>query len=199
MKMIYKYAFWITLVFFVLTIVLLFTNGKPSFSFHKAAAKAGNLPDMNVPLIQIVLLLDTSSSMNGLIEQAKAHLWKMINKLSATRKNNKIPKLQVALYEYGKSSLSSISGHIHQITPFSRDMDLPDRMKDISKEEQKQYIDEMSEKRERIREKIQKLYKEREEYVAEKKRSGTHTNTLEYVMMKTITEQAKTNGFEITE
>ena len=36
----------------------------------------------NKNLIQMAILLDTSGSMDGLIEQAKAQLWKIVNELA---------------------------------------------------------------------------------------------------------------------
>ncbi|MEK7483916.1 MAG: hypothetical protein AABZ60_06265, partial [Planctomycetota bacterium] len=37
------------------------------------------------PLIQMVILLDTSGSMDGLIEQAKTQLWKIVNEFIAAK------------------------------------------------------------------------------------------------------------------
>lgn len=73
--------------------------------------------------IQIALLLDTSNSMDGLINQAKAQLWNIVNELSAARCHGKQPKIQVALYEYGNSRLSSGEGYIRQVIPFTNDLD----------------------------------------------------------------------------
>ncbi len=73
--------------------------------------------------IQVALLLDTSNSMDGLIEQAKSQLWKMVNELAATRKDGETPDIEIALYEYGNSRLSATNGYIRQITPFTTDMD----------------------------------------------------------------------------
>jgi hypothetical protein len=73
--------------------------------------------------IQIALLLDTSSSMDGLIAQAKSQLWKVVNEFARARKDGKAVRLEIALYEYGKSSLSPESGWIRQITPFTTDLD----------------------------------------------------------------------------
>jgi uncharacterized protein with von Willebrand factor type A (vWA) domain len=36
--------------------------------------------------IQVALLLDTSGSMDGLLEQAKSQLWKMVNELATSKK-----------------------------------------------------------------------------------------------------------------
>src|SRR6185369_15587855 len=75
------------------------------------------------PLVQIAVLLDTSGSMEGLIEQAKGQLWKIVNEFLKAKQDGQTPEVQVALYEYGKSSLSSESGWIRQIQPLSTDLD----------------------------------------------------------------------------
>ncbi|HEY1405249.1 MAG TPA: hypothetical protein VF857_01445, partial [Spirochaetota bacterium] len=51
--------------------------------------------------IQIAILLDTSSSMDGLIDQAKTNLWKIVNETAKAKKGGKTPRLEVALFEYG--------------------------------------------------------------------------------------------------
>ena len=75
------------------------------------------------PVVQLALLLDTSNSMDGLIEQAKSQLWKVVNEFITARQDGKTPVAQVALYEYGKSSLSAEGNWIRQIQPLSRDLD----------------------------------------------------------------------------
>ncbi|MBN1975651.1 MAG: VWA domain-containing protein [Sedimentisphaerales bacterium] len=75
------------------------------------------------PLVQMAILLDTSSSMEGLIEQAKTELWSIVNEFIFAKRNGMEPELQVALYEYGKSSLDSKDGYIRQIVPFLTDLD----------------------------------------------------------------------------
>jgi len=40
-------------------------------------------------LIQMAILLDTSNSMDGLIDQAKSQLWKIVNELALSKKNGK--------------------------------------------------------------------------------------------------------------
>ncbi len=74
-------------------------------------------------LIQVAILLDVSNSMDGLINQAKSQLWKIVNEFALARRNGKIPQLEVALFEYGKSSLPSNKGYIRKIVPLSRDLD----------------------------------------------------------------------------
>ncbi len=78
--------------------------------------------------IKVALLLDTSNSMDGLIDQAKAQLWDIVNELSYARCDNRKPNLQIALYEYGNDRLNSDEGYIKQVLAFSSDLD------EISKE-----------------------------------------------------------------
>ncbi len=74
--------------------------------------------------IKVALLLDTSNSMDGLIEQTKSQLWKILNELSNVNKDGVVPKLEIALYEYGNDNLSILKGYIRQVSPFTTDMDL---------------------------------------------------------------------------
>lgn len=76
------------------------------------------------PRIQLAILLDTSGSMSGLINQARTQLWKIVNELAATRQNGQPPQLEVALYEYGKSSIPASEGFLRQIAPLTEDLDL---------------------------------------------------------------------------
>jgi len=73
--------------------------------------------------IQLAILLDTSGSMDGLIDQAKSRLWKIVNELATARKNGLAPRLQVALYEYGQDSIPAAAGYLRRIVPLSDDLD----------------------------------------------------------------------------
>ena len=75
------------------------------------------------PLVQMAILLDTSGSMSGLIDQARIELWAIVNEFIFAKRNGIEPELQVALYEYGKSSLVREEGYIRQIVPFTTDLD----------------------------------------------------------------------------
>ncbi len=75
------------------------------------------------PLVQLAILLDTSGSMDGLINQARAQLWKIVNELVGAEKSGSSPMIEVALYEYGNSGLPQDKGYMRQILPFTRDMD----------------------------------------------------------------------------
>jgi hypothetical protein len=75
------------------------------------------------PVIQMAILLDTSNSMDGLINQARTQLWKIVNEFIEAQKHGQKPDLQVALYEYGNSRLSKESGYIRQVLPLTTDLD----------------------------------------------------------------------------
>lgn len=73
--------------------------------------------------IQLAILLDTSNSMDGLINQARTQLWKIVNELATAKRDGQVPQMQVALYEYGKSSLSQDSGFVKLLVPLTDDLD----------------------------------------------------------------------------
>jgi hypothetical protein len=77
----------------------------------------------NEQFIKVALLLDTSNSMDGLIDQAKAQLWEIVNELSYAKCDDAKPNLQIALYEYGNDRLNSEEGYIRQVLAFSNDLD----------------------------------------------------------------------------
>jgi len=74
--------------------------------------------------IQVALLLDTSNSMDGLIDQAKSRLWNIVNTLTTLKYEGKTPDIEISLYEYGNDGLSERSNYIRQVTPLSTDLDL---------------------------------------------------------------------------
>ncbi|MDY0084122.1 MAG: VWA domain-containing protein, partial [Ignavibacteriaceae bacterium] len=89
-------------------------------------SQANSIPlnnEKNNSSIQLAILLDTSSSMDGLIDQARSQLWKIVNELASSKKNGKGIELFVALYEYGNDGLSSKNGYIRKIVPFTQDLD----------------------------------------------------------------------------
>ncbi|WP_299891733.1 VWA domain-containing protein [uncultured Lacinutrix sp.] len=73
--------------------------------------------------IKVALLLDTSNSMDGLIDQAKAQLWQIVNELSYAKCDDDKPNLQIAVYEYGNDNLNGSEGYIRQVINFSDDLD----------------------------------------------------------------------------
>ncbi len=73
--------------------------------------------------IKLAILLDTSNSMDGLIEQAKSQLWSIVNELARAECDNTKPELKIALYEYGNDNLPSDEGYIRMVTPLTTDLD----------------------------------------------------------------------------
>lgn len=80
--------------------------------------------EKNIQAIKVALLLDTSNSMDGLIDQAKAQLWEIVNQLSYAKCSDEKPQLGIALFEYGNDNLSAESGYLRKITGFTSDLDL---------------------------------------------------------------------------
>src|ERR1051325_7677395 len=75
--------------------------------------------------IMISILLDTSNSMDGLIDQAKSQLWKIVNEVAAAKSaDGKHPNIKIALYEYGNDWLSSSEGYIRQVSALTEDLDV---------------------------------------------------------------------------
>jgi len=93
-----------------------------SLSSH-AAAPAPPAKGDEAPVVQIAILLDTSGSMQGLIEQAKGQLWKIVNEFINAKQNGKRPELEVALFEYGKDTLLASTGYIRLIASLTNDLD----------------------------------------------------------------------------
>ena len=76
------------------------------------------------PKIQAAILLDVSGSMDGLIEQAKAQLWNMVNTMGKAKCEGSItPTIEIALYEYGRSTNDVKAGYVKLINGFISDLD----------------------------------------------------------------------------
>lgn len=73
--------------------------------------------------VQIALLLDTSNSMDGLIDQAKTQLWKVVNSFIDARRDGEAPFVEVALYEYGNNNQPVGNHYIRMVQPLTRDLD----------------------------------------------------------------------------
>ncbi len=90
----------------------------PGRAAPKVAATAADRP-----VIQVALLLDTSNSMDGLIDQAKRQLWRFVNEFAESKRGGLRPELRVSLYEYGKSSLPAGENYLRMIVSFTPDLD----------------------------------------------------------------------------
>src|SRR6478735_3515483 len=99
------------LVFLAAFLSLSFTTGKLNPDNQSVAPAKGQT-------IMLALLLDTSNSMDGLIDQAKSQLWKIVNAVAAAKsENGQQPNIKIALYEYGNDGLSADEGYIRQVSP----------------------------------------------------------------------------------
>lgn len=74
--------------------------------------------------IDIVLCLDVSGSMNGLIDSAKIKLWDIVNELARLKPT---PNLRVGLYSYGHATYPADKGWVR------KDMDLTADLDDVYK------------------------------------------------------------------
>ena len=96
-----------------------------SLSAHdEAAGLTVMVKEQPAPLVEIAILLDTSGSMQGLIDQARTRIWGIVNELAKTTKNGQIPNLKIALYQYGNSGLDEQSNYIQKILDLTDDLDV---------------------------------------------------------------------------
>jgi hypothetical protein len=90
-------------------------------------------PDNNIPLqisqnidqpkIQVAILLDSSNSMDGLIEQARTQIWSVVNAMAKVKKNGQTPIFEVSLYHYGNDTLPSSEGFNRMLNELTTDLD----------------------------------------------------------------------------
>ncbi|MCK8482164.1 vWA domain-containing protein [Psychroserpens algicola] len=112
-----------TLVISLCMMSFLSCNAKEKKETKPLALAETNAHKPNHQFIKVALLLDTSNSMDGLIDQAKAQLWDIVNELSYAKCGDEKPNLEIALYEYGNDNLNSDEGYIRQVLAFSSDLD----------------------------------------------------------------------------
>lgn len=92
-------------------------------SFTNRQAKPTRPANAN-PKIQVAILLDVSGSMDGLIEQAKAQLWNMVSTMGKAKcDGGQAPKIEIALYEYGRTTNDIKAGYVKKINGFINDLD----------------------------------------------------------------------------
>jgi hypothetical protein len=81
-------------------------------------------PNQSQRKIQVAILFDTSNSMDGLIDQAKAKIWSIVNDLSSLKHQGQNPTIEIALYDYGNSGLSAESNYIRKQIDLTTDLDV---------------------------------------------------------------------------
>jgi hypothetical protein len=84
---------------------------------HAAVDTKAGTPVKN---IDIVICLDTSNSMDGLIGSAKAKLWDIVNDMA---KIKPAPQLRVGLYSYGNDTYDAKIGWIRKELDLTTDLD----------------------------------------------------------------------------
>ncbi len=94
-----------------------------TFGFPALRAQGSTEIAAPPPRIQMAILLDTSNSMDGLIDQARSQLWRVVNEFALVKKGERRPAFEVALYEYGKPTLPAEQGYIRLVLPFTDDLD----------------------------------------------------------------------------
>jgi hypothetical protein len=83
--------------------------------------------DLEAPLtlaprnIDLAICLDTSGSMDGLIESAKQRLWALVNDLG---KATPTPQLRISLMAFGSPEYGADNGWVKTLLPLTTDLDL---------------------------------------------------------------------------
>jgi hypothetical protein len=83
-------------------------------------AGAQDPPPTAAKPIDLVICLDCSNSMDGLIGSAKAKLWDIVNDLAKAKPT---PVLRVALYSYGNDTYDASVGWVRKDLDFTADLD----------------------------------------------------------------------------
>jgi hypothetical protein len=88
-------------------------------------AAAAPVPDKPVAEagkpIDVIICLDVSGSMNGLIDSAKTKLWDIVNDLAKIKPT---PRLRVALYSYGHTTYDPKAGWVRKESDLITDLDV---------------------------------------------------------------------------
>ena len=70
--------------------------------------------------VDVVIALDVSGSMSGLIESAKQRLWDIVNELGRAQPQ---PELRLAILSFGRPSYGAETGYVRIDLPFTSDLD----------------------------------------------------------------------------
>lgn len=116
-----KRAILVTTLFTLTLFTSAWANPRVTDQLHKV--KSNHFHVFGKQKIQVALLMDTSGSMDGLIEQAKSQLWKIVNELATAEYQGTKPTIEIALYHYGNDGIDSKSQYVMQILPFTTDLD----------------------------------------------------------------------------
>ena len=110
----------------VLSVITMLLGCGHSYSSSATETKAESKEEKRTASqkIMLALLLDTSNSMDGLIDQAKSQLWTIVNELATAKsEDGTSPEVKIALFEYGNDGLPSAEGHIRMVVNLTDDLD----------------------------------------------------------------------------
>ena len=112
-----------TVLINTLAVMTLFVGLSPALGFAPAKHPphvhgAGHIHKRQT--INLAICLDTSNSMDGLIDAAKQQLWDIVNELSRAEP---MPDLRVALLSYGNDGYNQETGWVRLETDFTEDLD----------------------------------------------------------------------------
>lgn len=83
-------------------------------------ARSYQQPETTPRQIDVVIALDVSGSMTGLIESAKQRLWDIVNEIGRAQPQ---PELRLAILSYGRPSYGAEAGFVKIDLPFTSDLD----------------------------------------------------------------------------
>ena len=106
----------------ILTTVAMSTSSAQEPSPVKKSPGAPSL-ETRPTRVQMAILLDTSSSMNGLIHQAKTQLWQVVNELATAKRGGRPVDFELAFYEYGKNTIPQREQYVRKILPLTTNLD----------------------------------------------------------------------------
>lgn len=86
-----------------------------------AVVEVPSIPPPANPIVEVAICLDTSGSMDGLLEAAKQKLWTIVNEFVFAEPQ---PKLRVALLTYGNDGHNQENGWVQLETGLTEDLDL---------------------------------------------------------------------------
>jgi hypothetical protein len=94
---------------------LLLSLAHPAAALDEQRAIASPPHVQRQPKVQVALLLDNSGSMQGLLNQARTQLWKVVNTFATAKQHGRPVQLELALYEYGNG--------VRRLSPLTTDLD----------------------------------------------------------------------------
>ena len=98
-------------------------NAPASIPVHKDDKHIIKPNPIQQPKIQLAILLDTSGSMDGLINQTRNQLWQVVNEFTSAKRHGVTPILEVALFEYGNDGNAQDTGFVRMLNNFTRELD----------------------------------------------------------------------------